>query len=158
MLLPLNKSADRMAHLPDQELIKFRVEVISLILVKTSNCQIIPLIMLFDNPNDRLLHLFLQDVILTLSVDFVEELFLLLIKLSLKGISSKVLILLLLNVCLKHVVELLGKRFSSKCHLLAEVIARVLRIRPGDELLLVHDLRYCWLRLFRGLGHNRIAN
>ena len=80
MPLPLNQGPYSVSHFFDQELVKFTVEVIPLTLGKTTNTGFLSLKVLLHNTDNRFLHFLFKDMVLALSIDLVEELFLLLLK------------------------------------------------------------------------------
>jgi hypothetical protein len=57
-----------------QEVIELGVEVVSTVFRKSFYRRIVPFEVFTYNPNNRLLHFLLENVVLALSVDFVEEL------------------------------------------------------------------------------------
>ena len=66
--------------------------------------------MLFNDSDDRLLELFLEDMVFTLGVDFVEEFFLELVEFVVQLLLSHAGVgLHFLDLLLEHSVELLGK-------------------------------------------------
>lgn len=85
-------------------------------------------------------------MIFTLSVDLIKELFLALVKLSDffcfgQFFRGNIDILLF-----ELIVKFLGQRLNGKSDLLAEIITRVLAIRPSDKLFDWDN--FTWLRLW----------
>ena len=70
VLLTHNHLIDGGSHLLDQEDVQFGVEPILVILMETLDRALLSKVLLYDS-NDRLLHTFLQDVVLSRLIDFV---------------------------------------------------------------------------------------
>ena len=103
IFLSLHNLLDCCSHLDNQVLIELTVEVVSLILVDTFDSTLVLLLEVFFNDADcGLLHLFLHDMVLSRSVDLIEELLLSLFKLLLLlAISPRSFPLLLFKVTLE---------------------------------------------------------
>mmetsp|Transcript_22914 Transcript_22914/g.35245 ORF Transcript_22914/g.35245 Transcript_22914/m.35245 type:complete len:212 (-) Transcript_22914:917-1552(-) len=153
VLLAVDQLANGLAHLLNQEVVQLRVEVVAGVLSEATDGVVGSLEVLFDDSDYGLLHLLFEDVVLSLGVDLVEELFLHLVELHARFLLSHVLVALhVVHLLLEHVVELLRQRLHCQGHLLSEVVARVFAVGPSDKLLDRHDLVWLGFGLLRVLG------
>ena len=131
--LSLDQCLDCFTHLLDQEVVELGVEVVPSVSREAPDRLISPLEVLLDDPDDRLLHLLLEDVVLALRVHFVEELFLNFLELLVVILARHLLVLLHLgHLLLEEAEELLRQGLHCQRDLLAEVVASVI---AGAELL-----------------------
>ena len=155
VLLAPNQTPDRGSHLLHQEVVQLRVKVVSLVLLEAGERLLLSLEVLFHDSHDGLLHFFFHDVVLALSVDLVEEFLFHILKLLVDLFLSELVVgLHVRDLLAEHRVELLGKRLHCERDLLAEVVARIFTVGPGDELLRWYDFVGLRLGVGGALGHN----
>ena len=137
-------------HLLNKVAVKFRVEVITFVFVKTLDWLVVFAKVFPNNADDSFLHLLFKNMILSTGVDFIKEFFFPFL------VSIVGLLLwhgsdgLMLEILRKHLKILPSESFHSDCYLFRKIVIRVLWERPFDKLFQGNNFIGSRLRLWRG--------
>ena len=145
----LNHFCDGLLHLSNQIDVQLAVELITLVLPKTLYLLALAKV-LSDYPNNCLLHFFLQDMILSFCIDFIQEFFLTLLVCIVRFFLRHRNFRLVFKIFLKHLVVFSSESFNGDRNLLSKVVVAVFAVRPHNKLLKWKNIRglRLWLSRF----------